>query len=60
MALDNLVAASMEEATLWVFERNTRARRFYEAHGWSLDGMARNEVFAGRLVSEVRYRRAVP
>ena len=24
-------------ATLWTFERNTRARRFSERHGWALD-----------------------
>ncbi len=42
---------------LWVFEGNDRARRFYEALGWQLDG-ARQELELSRVSAiEVRYRR---
>lgn len=43
-------------ATLWVVEDNPRARRFYEAAGWTPDGGRRVERVLGRDVSEVRYR----
>jgi L-amino acid N-acyltransferase YncA len=32
-----LAARGYASATLWVFEGNTRARRFYERHGWSAE-----------------------
>jgi len=31
------LARDFAAATLWVFVRNERARRFYERHGWALD-----------------------
>jgi GNAT superfamily N-acetyltransferase len=40
--------------TAWVFEKNARALRFYEKHGWTKDGASRVETFAGRPVREVR------
>ena len=40
---------------LWAFKENTRARRFYEKHGFSWDGAQRVSEFDGVL--EVRYRR---
>jgi len=44
--------------TLWVLRRNTRARLFYEAAGFSLDGAERTEVAGiGHSLHEVRYRR---
>ena len=42
------------EATLWVVEGNTRARRFYEREGWSADGETKSSTFD---IREVRYRR---
>jgi GNAT superfamily N-acetyltransferase len=42
----------LSEATLWVAEPNSRARRFYEREGWTADGKTR----AGPLGSELRYR----
>ena len=42
------------EATLWVVEGNTRARRFYEREGWSADGETKSSMFD---IREVRYRR---
>ncbi|MFT4199475.1 GNAT family N-acetyltransferase [Gordonia sp. (in: high G+C Gram-positive bacteria)] len=36
-----LTAAGFDEAVLWVLDGNERADRFYQAHGWSLDGQTR-------------------
>jgi GNAT superfamily N-acetyltransferase len=44
-------------AVLWVLEGNQRARRFYEAAGWSSDGARRVEPVWGVDANEVRYRR---
>lgn len=38
---------------LWTFKKNTRARRFYEKHGFHWDGTERVSEFDGAL--EVRY-----
>ena len=38
---------------LWAFKENTRARRFYEKHGFHWDGTERVSEFDGAL--EVRY-----
>ena len=40
---------------LWAFRENTRARRFYEKHGFCRDGTERISVFDGAV--EVRYVR---
>lgn len=40
---------------LWAFKENTRARRFYEKHGFRWDGAERVSEFDGAL--EVRYVR---
>ena len=57
-----LGAAMLEEALarigdcpvfLWAFKENTRARRFYEKHGFRWDGTERVSEFDGAL--EVRY-----
>ena len=41
---------------LWVLEANTRARRFYERHGWHADGRSRPCEFAP-FPTEVGYSR---
>lgn len=41
---------------LWAFKENTRARRFYEKHGFHWDGSERVSEFDGVL--EVRYMRS--
>ena len=38
---------------LWAFEKNARARRFYEKHGFRWDGSRRVSEFDGAI--EVRY-----
>ena len=50
-ACGDLRAAAKEEATLWVFESDERARRLYDHLGWRPDG-ARHGVPA----ADIRYR----
>jgi GNAT superfamily N-acetyltransferase len=45
-----------DAAVLWVLDGNLRARRFYEAAGWSPDGPRRVEPVWGVDANEVRYR----
>ncbi len=45
------------KVTLWVFEENRRARRFYEKHGFRWDGNSRVSEFDGAM--EVCYVRNV-
>jgi len=54
-ALEEL-AERFDEALLWVHADNRRARRFYEAAGWRVDGAARDEEAFGRVVKELRHR----
>ena len=56
-AVTRLEAAGFAAAILWVLEDNPRARRFYERHGWTVDG-SRRERIGDVEVDEVRYRLA--
>jgi ribosomal protein S18 acetylase RimI-like enzyme len=49
----------VENLVLWVFEKNTRARSFYEAVGYRLESGKQKEArFAGATTAmEVRYRK---
>jgi GNAT superfamily N-acetyltransferase len=60
VALDSLTAAGYAEAMLWVHRSNDRARRFYSAGGWTEDGGVQDDNSHGFLISEVRYRKALP
>jgi GNAT superfamily N-acetyltransferase len=55
-ALKRLREGKFHEATLWVLAENERARRYYEAAGWTTDGSARDETISDVVVREVRYR----
>ena len=55
-AVDDL-AVRHDPLVLWVLTENARARRFYEAAGWTADGGARTLDFDGTPIEEVRYRR---
>lgn len=59
-ALELLRERGYEEAVLWVLDDNPRARRFYEAGGWRLDGARRRGEHLGVRTEEVRYRVDVP
>ena len=52
-----LADEAFAEATLWVLDTNERARRFYEAGGWRLDGADKVDTIGGVGIREVRYRR---
>jgi ribosomal protein S18 acetylase RimI-like enzyme len=56
-ALDTLAQAPYREATLWVLDTNTRARRFYETTGWHGDGAVKQDSTRGFDLPEIRYRR---
>ena len=56
-AVQRLRTTGFEHAILWVLEDNPRARRFYERHGWTLDGRRRERI-GDVEVDEVRYRLA--
>ena len=56
-ALSALSDAGFGEATLWVLDTNSRARRFYEAAGWHADGAVKQDGTRGFVLNEVRYRR---
>jgi GNAT superfamily N-acetyltransferase len=56
-AVAGLRDAGFRSATLWVLDRNARARRFYERAGFAPDGAAKTDTLAGAPVTEVRYRR---
>jgi GNAT superfamily N-acetyltransferase len=57
--LDRALAAlrgnGCQRAWLHTEGRNLRARRFYEHHGWRLDGTARDRVWHGARLHEPRY-----
>lgn len=55
-ALQLLAERGFEQAVLWVLDDNPRARRFYEAGGWWLDGARRQGEHLGVKTAEVRYR----
>jgi len=46
------------DVTLWVLERNTAARRFYEARGFEPDGAVK-ELALGIPLLAVRYRKTI-
>jgi len=53
--VDDLRQQGYTEATLWVLDGNTRARRFYEAAGWHPDGETKMDERPGATLHEVRY-----
>ncbi len=59
-SLRHLEAEGYTTATLWVFEENRGARRFYERHGWRMDGATHFFERGGAQVPEIRYRRPLP
>jgi ribosomal protein S18 acetylase RimI-like enzyme len=54
-AVAALSARGFTSAKLWVLATNTRARAFYTATGWAIDGRARHRVIRGADIHEVRY-----
>lgn len=58
-AIAGLAGCGFGHAILWVFEDNKRARRFYERHGWTCDGVREEFEVAGERPMEVRYSRPI-
>lgn len=56
-AEQELLEQGFQEAILWVLESNTRARRFYEREGWSVDGTMKEEQRPGFTLHQIRYHR---
>jgi GNAT superfamily N-acetyltransferase len=54
--LDDLGGRGYRAGVLWVLEMNARARRFYEAAGWTADG-ATKACFGEESAPAVRYRK---
>ena len=55
-----LRSQGFSDATLWVLHGNARARQFYEALGWRLDGAEKHDdKLTGFALHEVRYRVAL-
>lgn len=57
-ALSRLKELSYRTVTLWVMEKNNRARRFYERYGFVLDG-SEKELVLGKPFVIVRYAYAI-
>ena len=56
-----LCERGFSEAMLWVLHGNARAREFYVAQGWRLDGVEKHDdTLTGFALHEVRYRIALP
>jgi GNAT superfamily N-acetyltransferase len=58
-AVAGLTAAGYERAALWVLDGNARARRFYQAAGWTADGAVKQDDRWGFPLTETRYRRSL-
>jgi GNAT superfamily N-acetyltransferase len=56
---DRLRELGHRDAHLWVLNDNPRARRFYEAAGWSTDGAERRIEAFGFVLDEVRYTKSL-
>ncbi len=54
-AIDHLRSSGFSEATLWVLEKNERARSWYERLGWRKTG-ERKPVYAPAGIDDLRYR----
>jgi ribosomal protein S18 acetylase RimI-like enzyme len=53
--MDHMQATGFDAVTLWVLERNQRARAWYERLGWQPTG-ERKPVFAPAGIDDLRYR----
>lgn len=58
--LRDIAAAGYEKVMLWVFEENIRARRFYEAHGFTVNGKTQQNMEALELCYEKRLSSPCP
>lgn len=59
-AMAALTDAGYSFATLWVLDTNRRARKFYEAGPWRIDGATKREHAGQFVFQEIRYRCELP
>jgi RimJ/RimL family protein N-acetyltransferase len=52
--MGRLKELSFKRITVWVLKDNTRARKFYEKHGFTLDDIQKT-IEIGKPLIEVRY-----
>jgi ribosomal protein S18 acetylase RimI-like enzyme len=52
---EHLRARGYTSATLWVLSTNEMGRRFYERHGWKLEGARQTYPIGGVELEEIRY-----
>jgi GNAT superfamily N-acetyltransferase len=57
-SLEQATRSEYEEIVLWTFERNERARSFYDRLGWDEDGERRPHRASG--ATTLRFRRSLP
>ena len=57
--IDGLSQLQLTGMTLWVLERNRRARRFYEKAGFQANGATKTVSIGGRELTEMRYSRSL-
>ncbi len=56
-AMNDLEMRSPEIITLWVLEKNIRAKKFYQQNGYKLDGVTEQINIGGKDLTEVRYEK---
>lgn len=54
-SITKLERRGYEDVFLWVLEENSRARRFYEKHGFSLSADFLDDTIGGKKLREIRY-----
>ena len=57
-SIKELKSVEPKEISLWVFEENIKARRFYEKCGFTLDG-ANKELDIGKVFTAIRYYKVI-
>lgn len=53
--LNKIKELGYRNVTLWVLEKNDKARRFYEKNGFEIDG-TKDEIIIGKPLTKVRYK----
>ncbi|MHC1696148.1 MAG: GNAT family N-acetyltransferase [Eubacteriales bacterium] len=54
-AINKLKRIGHKKVSLWVFEKNHKARRFYERNGLSFSGTKRENNKYGKLLEQLKY-----
>ncbi|GAY76606.1 GCN5-related N-acetyltransferase [Sporolactobacillus inulinus] len=60
LAIRQLKEQNYKTVSLWVFEQNAHARRFYEKYGFVFDGKKEELEIGGKKLTEMRYHYQIP